>query len=67
MAEEWDGEIIFSLTNTSKDHLHVKQLLQKTNKQTKQKKTKQKKKNNFWMLAEDPRYPERQTNLFEMK
>ena len=29
MAEEWDGEITFSLTNTLKDHLHVKQLPQK--------------------------------------
>ena len=55
MAEEWDGEIIFSLTNTSKDHLHVKQLLQKTNKQTKQKKTKQKKKTTFecWQKTPD--------------
>ena len=40
-----------SLTNTSKDHLQMEQVPQ----------------NNFRMLVEDPRYPERQINLFEVK
>ena len=30
MEEEWDVEITFLLTNTSKIHLHVEQLLQNT-------------------------------------
>ena len=44
MAEEWDVEITFLPTNTSKIHLHVEQLLQNT----------------YWTLAEDLRLPERQ-------
>ena len=44
MVEEWDVEITFLPTNTSKIHLHVEQLLQNT----------------YWMLAEDLRLPKRQ-------
>ena len=48
MAEEYDGEMTFSPTNTSKDNLYLEQLPQ----------------TNFWTLVEDPRCPERQTNVF---
>ena len=41
MAEEQDVEITFLLTDTSKIHLHVEQLLQNT----------------YWPLAEDDRLP----------
>ena len=44
MAEEWDLEITFLPTNTSKRLLQVEQLL----------------KNTYWTLAEDLRLPKRQ-------
>ena len=49
IAEEQDGETTFSPTNSSKDHLHAEQISQ----------------NNFWMLAEDTRHPERQPIVFK--
>ena len=51
MVEEWDGETIFSPTNSSKDHLNAEQIPQ----------------NNFWMLAEDTRYPESQPIVFKRR
>ena len=44
MVEEWDMEITFLPTNTSKIHLHVEQLLQ----------------NIYWTLAEDLSLSKRQ-------
>ena len=49
MAEEYDGETTFSLKNSSKEHFNAEQTPQ----------------NNFWMLAEDIRQPEKQTIVFE--
>ena len=51
MAEEQEGETTFSPTNSSKDHLNAEQHPQ----------------NNFWMLAEDTRCPERQPILLERR
>ena len=48
MAEEQDKETSFSPKNSSKDHLNAEQILQ----------------NNFWVLAEDTRYPEGQPSVF---
>ena len=47
MAEEYDRETTFSPTNSPKDHLNAEQLPQ----------------NNFWMLAEDTRDPERHSGF----
>ena len=49
MAEEQDGEITFSSTNSSKEQQNGEQSLQ----------------NNFWSLAEDIRRPEKQPIVFE--
>ena len=49
MAEEQDGEITFSSTNSSKEQQNGKESLQ----------------NNFWSLAEDIRHPEKQPIVFE--
>ena len=46
MVEEQDGETTFSPTNSSKEHLNTEKIPQ----------------NNFWMLAEDIRHPEKQSN-----
>ena len=43
MAEEQDGETTFSPTNLSKEHLNAEKTPQ----------------NNFWLLAEDIRHPEK--------
>ena len=51
MAEEQDGETTFSPTNSSKEHLSPEQIPQ----------------NNFWMLAEDIRHPEKQPIVFERR
>ena len=51
MAEEQDGETTFSPTNSSKDHLNAEQTPQ----------------DNFWPLAEDIRYPEKQPIVFERR
>ena len=51
MAEEEDGETIFSPTISSKEHLNAEQIPQ----------------NNSWKLAKDIRYPERQPIVFERK
>ena len=51
MAEEKDGETTFSPTNSSKEQLNAEQIPQ----------------NNFWMLAEDIRHPERQPIVFERR
>ena len=51
MAEEQDGETTFSPTNSSKEHLNIEQTPQ----------------NNFWMLAEDIRHPEKQPIVFERR
>ena len=51
MAEEQDGETTFSPTNSSKEYLSTKQIQQ----------------NNFWMLAEDIRHPEKQLIVFERR
>ena len=51
MAEEQDRETTFSPTDSSKDHLNAEQIPQ----------------NNFWMLAEDTRHPERQPIVFERR
>ena len=48
MAKEKDGETTFSPTNSLKDHLNTEQIPQ----------------NNFWMLAEDTKHPERQPIFF---
>ena len=49
MAEEYDGEITFSSTNSLKEQQNGEQSLQ----------------NNFWSLAEDIRRPEKQPIVFE--
>ena len=49
MAEEQDGETTFSPTNSSKEHFNAEKSPQ----------------NNFWMLAEDIRHPERQPIVFK--
>ena len=49
MAEEEDGEITFSSTNSSKEQENGEESLQ----------------NNFWSLAEDIRRPEKQPIVFE--
>ena len=49
MAEEQDGEINFSSTNSSKEQQNGEQSLQ----------------NNFWSLAADIRRPEKQPIVFE--
>ena len=49
MAEEWDGEITFSSTNSLKEQQNSEQSLQ----------------NNFWSLAADIRRPEKQPIVFE--
>ena len=49
MAEEYDGEITFSSTNSSKEQQNGEQSLQ----------------NNFWSLAGDIRRPEKQPIVFE--
>ena len=49
MAEEQDGEITFSSTNSSKEQQNGEQSLQ----------------NNFWSLAADIRRPEKQPIIFE--
>ena len=51
MAEEEDRETTFAPINSSKDHLNAEQI----------------QRNNFWMLAEDTRHPERQPILFERR
>ena len=51
MAEEQDGETTFSPTNSSKEDLNAEQISQ----------------NNFWILAEDIRHPERQPIVFESR
>ena len=49
MAEEYDGEITFSSTNSSKEQQNGEQSLQ----------------NNFWSLAADIRCPEKQPIVFK--
>ena len=49
MAEEQDGEITFSSTNSSKEQQNGEESLQ----------------NNFWSRAEDIRRPEKQPIVFE--
>ena len=51
MAEEQDGETTFSLINSSEDHLNTEKIPQ----------------NNFWMVTEDTKHPERQPILFERR
>ena len=51
MAEDKGGEITFSPTNLLKEHLNAEQIPQ----------------NNFWMLAEDIRHPERQPIVIERR
>ena len=51
MAEDKGGETTFSPTNLLKEHLNAEQIPQ----------------NNFWMLAEDIRHPERQPIVFERR
>ena len=51
MVEEQDGETTFSPTNSSKEHLNTEKIPQ----------------NNFWMLAEDIRHPEKQPIVFERR
>ena len=51
VVEEYDRETTFSPTNSSKDHLNAEQIPQ----------------NNFWMLVEDTRHPERQPILFRRR
>ena len=51
MVKGEDRETTFSPTNSSKGHFNAEQILQ----------------NDFWMLAEDTRHPERQPILFEMR
>ena len=51
MAEEYVGETTFSPTNSSQDHLDAVQIPQ----------------NNFWMLSDDTRHPERHPILFERR
>ena len=48
MAEKQDKETSFSPTKSSKDYLNAEQIPQ----------------NNFWVLAEDTRHPERQPIVF---
>ena len=49
MVEEYDGEITFYSTNSSKEKQSGEQSLQK----------------NFWSLAADIRHPEKQPSVFE--
>ena len=51
MVEEQERGTIFSPTNSSKDHLNAEQIPQ----------------NNFWMLAEETRHPERQPIVFKRR
>ena len=51
MAEEQEGETTFSPTNSLNEHLSAEQIPQ----------------NNFWMLAEDIRHPEKQPIVFERR
>ena len=50
-AEEQDGETTFSPTNSSTEHLNAEQIPL----------------NNFWMLTEDIRHPERQPIVFKRR
>ena len=49
MVEEYNVETIFSPTNSSKEQLNAEQISQ----------------NNFWLLAEDIRHPEKQPIVFK--
>ena len=51
IAEEEDGDTTFSPTNSLKDHLNPEEIPQ----------------NNFLMLEEDARHPERQPIVFERR
>ena len=51
MVEEQDGETTFSPKNSSKEHLNAEQTPQ----------------NNFWLLAEDIRRPEKQPLVFKRR
>ena len=49
MAEEEDGETTFSSTSSLKEHLNAEKTPQ----------------NNFWLLAEDIKHPEKQPIVFK--
>ena len=51
IAEEWDGKTTFSPTNLLKEHLNAEQTS----------------KNNFWLIAEDIRCPEKQPIGFKRR